>query len=71
MAELSSAFTGALLGIGVATRTDHAAYLAGYCRLRRARPSALWTVASKAQAATDYLADTTQSEATDAERNAA
>lgn len=55
-AELSAAFTAALLGIATVTRTDHAAYLAHWCRMLRARPSTLWSVASKAQAATDYLA---------------
>lgn len=55
-AELSAAFTAALLGIDTVTRTDHAAYLASWCHMLRTRPSTLWTVASKAQAATDYLA---------------
>lgn len=37
-------------------RSDHAAYLAHWCTMLRAQPATLWTVASKAQAATDYLA---------------
>ena len=42
---------------GHPARTDHAAYLAGWCRVLRADPNVLHTVAGKAQAATDHLAD--------------
>jgi antirestriction protein ArdC len=55
VAELSAAFTCAHLGISTAPRPDHAAYLASWLRVLRADPSALFTVASKAQAATDWL----------------
>lgn len=55
-AELSAAFTCASLGIAGADRSDdHATYLAHWCRVLTADPGVLWTVASRAQAATDYL----------------
>ena len=44
-----------MLGIGTAARHDHAAYLAHWCQMLRDQPSILWSVASKAQAATDHL----------------
>ena len=56
VAELSAAFTCAAGGIATAARTDHAAYLAHWIRMLRAQPAILWTVAAKAQAATDWLA---------------
>jgi hypothetical protein len=43
-------------GIDTVARTDHAGYLAHWTRMLHAQPSILWTVASKAQAATDWLA---------------
>ncbi len=55
VADLSAAFTGTLLGIGTAARHDHASYLAHWCQMLSAQPSILWSVASKAQAATDHL----------------
>jgi antirestriction protein ArdC len=55
VADLSAAFTCAHLGISTTPRPDHAAYLASWLRVLRADPSALFTVASKAQAATDFL----------------
>jgi antirestriction protein ArdC len=57
VAELSAAFTCARLGISAAPRPDHAAYLASWLRVLRADTSALFHAASKAQAATDYLAE--------------
>jgi antirestriction protein ArdC len=54
-AELSAAFTCSYLGISTTPRPDHAAYLASWLRVLRADPSALFAVASKAQAASDYL----------------
>lgn len=54
-AELSAAFTCSTLGIDVLARPDHAAYLASWCRVLRAEPNTLHTVAGKAQAATDHL----------------
>ncbi len=55
VAELSAAFTCAVLGISTAPRPDHAAYIASWLRVLRADPSALFTAASKAQQATDFL----------------
>jgi antirestriction protein ArdC len=55
VAELSAAFTCSALGISTTPRPDHASYLASWLRVLRADPSALFTVASKAQAATDWL----------------
>ncbi|MDQ6948463.1 MAG: zincin-like metallopeptidase domain-containing protein [Actinomycetota bacterium] len=55
VAELSAAFTCARLGISAAPRPDHAAYLSSWLRVLRADSSAIFTAASKAQAATDYL----------------
>ena len=55
VAEISAAFTCATLGIDTVARTDHAAYLASWCAMLRAQPAVLWSVASKAQAATDHL----------------
>jgi antirestriction protein ArdC len=57
VAELSSAFTCARLGISAAPRPDHASYLASWLRVLRADSSALFHAASKAQAASDYLAE--------------
>ncbi|MEY2472679.1 MAG: hypothetical protein QOK28_2008 [Actinomycetota bacterium] len=55
VAELSAAFTCSALGLSMAPRPDHAQYLASWLRVLRADTSALFTAASKAQAATDYL----------------
>ena len=55
VAELSAAFTCAMLGISPTPRPDHAAYLALWLRVLRADSKALHLVAGKAQAATDYL----------------
>ena len=57
VAELSSAFTCRHLGISMAPRPDHAAYLNSWLRVLRADCRALFAAASKAQAATDYLTD--------------
>ncbi len=55
-AELSAAFTCSLLGVATTPRPDHAQYLAHWLKVLRADPSALYHIASKAQAATDFLA---------------
>ena len=55
VAELSAAFTCATLGIPTQPREDHAPYLAHWCRVLKADPSIMWSIASKAQAATDHL----------------
>lgn len=56
VADLGAAFVCALVGIDTVARTDHAAYLAHWCRMLRAQPAILWTIAAKSQAATDWLA---------------
>ena len=56
-AELSAAFTCAHLGISPTPRPDHAAYLASWLKVLKADPSALFTTASKAQHATDWLVE--------------
>lgn len=56
VAELSAAFTCATVGIDTVERTDHASYLAHWCSMLKADPGKLWTVASKASAATAHLA---------------
>jgi antirestriction protein ArdC len=55
VAELGAAMWSAQHGISSVTRTDHAAYLAGWLRVLRTDARALITVASKAQAAIDHL----------------
>lgn len=55
VAELSAAFTCHQFGVRPAERADHARYLASWCSMLRAEPTVLWSVASKAQAATDHL----------------
>ncbi len=54
-AELSAAFTCAALGISPTPRPDHAAYLAHWLQVLKSDARALHSIASKAQAATDYL----------------
>lgn len=55
-AELSAAFTCALVGISPIPRPDHAAYLASWLRVLKSDVRALHAIAGKAQGATDYLA---------------
>jgi antirestriction protein ArdC len=55
VAELSSAFTCCDFGVVPGVRNDHASYLANWISMLKADPSILWSVASKAQAATDHL----------------
>jgi antirestriction protein ArdC len=55
VAELGAAFLCAHLGISQAPRPDHASYLAHWLQVLKADPSALFTAASKAQAAVDFL----------------
>jgi antirestriction protein ArdC len=56
VAELSAAFTCARLGLSAAPRPDHAQYLSSWLRVLRADAAAIFTAASKAQQATDFLA---------------
>lgn len=57
VAELGAAFTCARIGIDTVARTDHAAYLKHWVTMLKQTPSLLWSVASKAQAASDYLVE--------------
>ena len=55
VAELGAAMWCAQMGISAATRADHASYVASWLTILRADARALVTVASKAQAAIDFL----------------
>jgi antirestriction protein ArdC len=55
VAELSAAFTCASFNITPSKRADHASYLSHWCAVLKADPRSLWSVASRAQAATDHL----------------
>ncbi len=55
VAELGAAMWCAQMGISAATRPDHASYLAAWLGILKADARALVTVASKAQAAVDWL----------------
>lgn len=55
IAELGSAFLCANLGISSEPRADHANYLAGWLQVLKRDSRAIFTAASAAQAAVDYL----------------
>jgi len=55
VAELTAAFTLAHLGLSSEPRADHAQYIACWLRVLKADKRAIFTAASKAQQATDYL----------------
>ena len=55
VAEMGAAFSCARLGIENETREDHASYLASWLNVLKADKRAIFTAASKAQAACDYL----------------
>jgi antirestriction protein ArdC len=55
IAELTAAFTLAHLGLSSEPRPDHAQYIASWLRVLKADKRAIFTAASKAQQATDYL----------------
>ena len=55
VAELGAAFLCAELGITASPRPDHAAYLAGWLKLLKADKKAIFSAASSASRATDYL----------------
>lgn len=57
VAELGAAFACARLGITAETREDHASYLASWLKVLKADKKAIFTAASKAQAACDHLFD--------------
>jgi antirestriction protein ArdC len=55
VAELGSAFLCAELGIAPEVRDDHAAYLASWLAVLKQDKRAIFTAASQAQRAADYL----------------
>jgi antirestriction protein ArdC len=55
VAELTAAFTLAHLGLSSEPRADHAQYIASWLKVLKADSRAIFTAASKAQHATDYL----------------
>lgn len=55
IAELSAALSCASYGVASVERLDHAAYLQSWCRVLKADPKVLWSAASAAQKATNYL----------------
>jgi len=55
IAELGAAFTCAHLGLSTEPREDHAQYLASWLRVLKADSRAIFTAASKAQQATDWM----------------
>lgn len=63
IAELGAAFVCATLGLSNEPRPDHAAYLASWLKVLKSDKRAIFTAASKAQAATDYLLNAAQGDA--------
>jgi antirestriction protein ArdC len=55
IAELGAAFTCAHLGLSTEPREDHAQYINSWLRVLKADSRAIFTAASKAQHATDWL----------------
>ncbi len=55
IAELGAAFTCAHLGISTEPREDHASYIQSWLRVLKADSRAIFTAASKAQQATDWM----------------
>lgn len=55
VAELGAAFVCAHLGLSTEPREDHAQYLASWLKVLKADKRAIFTAASKAQQATDFL----------------
>jgi antirestriction protein ArdC len=55
IAELGAAFTCAHLGLSTEPREDHAQYLASWLKVLKADSRAIFTAASKAQQATDWM----------------
>jgi antirestriction protein ArdC len=55
IAELGAAFTCAHLGLSTDPREDHAAYIASWLKVLKADARAIFTAASKAQQACDWL----------------
>jgi antirestriction protein ArdC len=57
VAELGAAFVAATLGIETQPREDHAQYLGSWLKVLRSDSRALYTAATAAQAAADYLTE--------------
>src|SRR5258708_39938668 len=55
VAELTAAFTLAHLGLSSEPRPDHAQYIASWVRVLKADKRAIFTAASKAQQAADFM----------------
>lgn len=55
VAELTAAFTLAHLGLSTEPRPDHAQYIASWLKVLKADKRAIFTAASKAQQAADYM----------------
>ena len=55
IAELGAAFTCAHLGLNTEPREDHAQYINSWLKVLKADSRAIFTAASKAQHATDWL----------------
>jgi antirestriction protein ArdC len=55
VAELGAAFLGGTLGLAVEPRADHAQYIASWLTVLTTDVRAVWTAASKAQAAVDWM----------------
>ena len=56
IAELGAAFTMGLTGLSTEPRVDHAQYLSSWLKVLKKDSKAIFTVASRAQAAAEYLA---------------
>jgi antirestriction protein ArdC len=67
IAELGAAFTCAHLGISTEPREDHAQYINSWLKVLKADKRAIFTAASKAQQATDWLIQRTTASARPAE----
>ena len=55
IAELGAAFTCAHLGLSTEPREDHAAYIVSWLKVLKADKRAIFTAASKAQQAADWM----------------
>jgi antirestriction protein ArdC len=55
VAELTAAFTMSHLGLSTEPRADHAQYIASWLKVLRADKRAIFTAASKAQQAADFM----------------
>jgi antirestriction protein ArdC len=60
VAELGAAFLCAMLGISTSPRPDHAAYLASWLKVLKEERTAIFTAASAATRACEYLMETTE-----------